>query len=92
MAVHAADKPGATEPRPADVSDSSPSPRSFRWNAANALVPKSSDKHMRLVEHLQASGYLSSENCVLAMQMVDRRDFVLPEIPHNVIYKVRPQF
>jgi hypothetical protein len=89
MAVHAAEKPGTAEPRATDASDSSSSPRNVEWNSDNAQAPKASDMHIRLVEQLQASGYLSSENCVMAMQMVDRRDFVLPEIPHNVIYKVR---
>lgn len=56
--------------------------------APENLVPTSSDKHLQLVESLQTSAYLRSEHCVLAMQMVDRKDFVLPEIPQNVVYKV----
>lgn len=89
MAVGAADKPSTTQPAPSGSDP--PSERSFSWNAVDALVATSSDKHLRLVEKLQETEYLSSPNCVLAMQIVDRKDFVLPEIPQNVVYKVRHQ-
>lgn len=58
-------------------------------HAAETIEPTSSDKHLKLVESLQKSAYLRSEHCLRAMQMVDRKDFVLPEIPQNVVYKVK---
>lgn len=88
MAIGATDKVPDTEDisPPSDVEP--PSAGSVQCNIADPLIPSCSEEHIRLVEQLQASEYLHSEHCVVAMQMVDRKDFVLPEIPDDLIYKV----
>jgi hypothetical protein len=63
--------------------------RNFAWNPLVELATATDVGQVQLVQYLKDRKCLESSNCIRAMSLVDRKDFVRDDIPEHLIHKVR---